>query len=113
MGEEKLKVVLEIVVKIIEKNCTMFKSHGGPQLNKIPRDRRILLRKKKKLKLKLQNNNFSSDRKTQLEITIREIDKKLLDSHKEEKIVKEAHAIENIKTNPKHFFAYAKKEPKN
>merc|ERR1711888_560981 len=99
-SEEKLKVVLEIVVKIIEENCTMFKSHGGPQLNKIPRDRRILLRKKKKLNLKLQNNNFSSDRKTQLEITIREIDKKLLDSHKEEKIVKEAHAIENIKTIP-------------
>ena len=92
-SEEKLRVVLEIVVKIIEENCTMFKSHGGPQLNKIPRDRRILLRKKKKLKLKLQNNNLGNDRKTQLEITIREIDKKLLDSHKEEKIVKETHAV--------------------
>merc|ERR1712030_50698 len=110
LSEEKLKVVLETVVKIIEENCTMFKSHGGPQLNKIPRDRRIL--QKKKLNLKLQNNNLGNDRKTQLEITIREIDKKLLDSHKEEKIVNETHAIENIKTNPKHFFAYAKKNLK-
>ena len=72
----------------------MFKRQGGPQLNKIPRDRRILLRKKNKLNLKLQNNNLSNDRKKLLEKTIGEIDKKLLDSHKEEKIVKEAHAIE-------------------
>ena len=50
--------------------------------------------------------------KKQLEKTIGEIDKKLLDSHKEEKIVKEAHAIKNIKSNPKHFFAYAKKNLK-
>ena len=111
-SEEKLRVVLEIVVKIIEENCTMFKRHGGTRLNKIPRDRRILLRKKKKLNLKLQNNNLSNDKKKQLEKTIGEIDKKLLDSHKEEKIVKEAHAIENIKSNPKHFFAYAKKNLK-
>ena len=91
----------------------MFKRQGGPQLNKIPRDRRILLRKKNKLNLKLQNNNLSNDRKKLLEKTIGEIDKKLLDSHKEEKIVKEAHAIENIKSNPKHFFAYVKRTSKN
>ena len=92
-SEEKLKIILEIVVKIIEENCKMFRRQGGSQLNNIPRDRRILLRKKKKLNLKLQNNNSSNDRKKQIEKTIGEIDKKLLDSHKEEKIVKEAHAI--------------------
>merc|ERR1712002_1013674 len=44
---EKLKIILEIFVKIIEENCEMFKCRGGSQANKIPRDRRILLRKKK------------------------------------------------------------------
>ena len=48
-SEEKLRVILEIVVKIIEENCTVFKCQGGSQSNKIPRDRKILLRKKKKL----------------------------------------------------------------
>ena len=108
-SEEKLRVILEIVVKIIEENCTMFKCREGPQTNKIPRDRRILLRKKKKLNVKLRQNNLNNSRKEQLENNIREIDEKLLDSLTEEKIVKEAHAIENIKSNPKHFFAYAKK----
>ena len=41
-----------------------------------------------------------------------EIDKKLLDSLKEEKMVKQAHAIENLKSNLKHFFVYAKKKKK-
>ena len=35
-SEEKLRGVLEIVVKIIEENCTMFKCREGPQTNKIP-----------------------------------------------------------------------------
>merc|ERR1712033_139058 len=40
------------------------------------------------------------------------IDKKLLKSHEEENIVKETQALEKIKTNPKHFFTYAKKKLK-
>ena len=77
----------------------------------IPRDRRILLRKKKKLNKKLLNTN-STDKKVELENHIKEIDKKLLESHGEENIVKEARALEKIKTNPKHFFTYAKKKLK-
>ena len=40
-----------------------------------------------------------------------EIDEKLLLSHEKEKD-KEKRAIENIKSNPKHFFAYARKKLK-
>ena len=57
------------------------------------------LERRKKLYRKLRNTN-SADTK---------IDKKLLESH-EENIVKETQALEKIKSNPKHFFAYAKKE---
>merc|ERR1711942_653826 len=77
----------------------------------IPRYRRILHRKKKKLHKKLRNTN-SADKKVELEYYIREIDKKLLESHEEENIVKETQALEKIKTNPKHFFKYAKKKLK-
>ena len=45
--------------------------------------------------MKLRQNNLNNSRKEQLENNIREIDEKLLDSLTEEKIVKEAHAIEN------------------
>merc|ERR1712121_157696 len=81
---------------------------GGTHSNNIPRDRRILLRKKKKLHKKLRNTN-SAESKAELENSISEIDKKLLESH-EENIAKETRALEKIKSNPKHFFAYANKK---
>ena len=47
-----------------------------------------------------------------IEKSIEEIDKKLLDSHKNERNKEEACAINNIKNRPKHFFAYAKRHSK-
>merc|ERR1711874_918289 len=44
LSEEKLKVILEIVIKIIEENCTSFRNQRGSHTNKIPRDRRVLFR---------------------------------------------------------------------
>jgi len=40
-------------MKIIENNTSKFKFPRGSQINKIPRDRKILLRKKRNLILKL------------------------------------------------------------
>ena len=57
-------------------------------------------------------NTNTADTKAELENHIREINKKLLESHEEENIVKGTQALEKIKTNPKHFFAYAKKKLK-
>ena len=70
--------------------------------HKIPSDRKILLRKKKKLNLKLKRCNTRE--RNCIESAIIDIDKKLLDSHKNEKIESETRAIKNIKINPKHFF---------
>ena len=41
-------------MKIIEENTFKFKNPRGSQTNKIPKDRRILLRKKKTLKFKIK-----------------------------------------------------------
>merc|ERR1712033_117411 len=41
---DKLKVIVDIVINIIEENCEIFESRGGTQSNNIPRDRRILLK---------------------------------------------------------------------
>jgi len=110
-SEEKLKVILEIVIKIIEENCTTFRNQQGSHTNKIPRDRRVLFRKKKMLNKELRKRN-PSDRKKRIEKAIGEIDKKLLDSYEEENIVNETRAIEYIKSNPKYFFTYARKKLK-
>merc|ERR1712055_1189970 len=110
-SEEKLKVVLEIVLKIIEENCTTFKNQRGSQSNNIPKDRRVLFRKKKILNKELQKRS-PPDRRKQIEKAICKIDKKLLNSYEEETVVNEARAIENIKSNPKYFFSYARKKLK-
>ena len=51
-------------------------------------------------------------RKKQIEEAICKIDKELLNSYKEESVVNETRAIENIKSNPKYFFSYARKKLK-
>ena len=79
--------------------------------NNILKDRRALFRKKRKLNKELQKRN-PPDRKKRIEKAIGEIDKKLLDSYEEETVVNETRAIENIKSNPKYFFTYARKKLK-
>merc|ERR1711909_145286 len=76
-----------------------------------PKDRRVLFRKKKILNKELQKRS-PPDRRKQIEKAICKIDKKLLNSYKEETVVNEARAIENIKSNPKYFFSYARKKLK-
>ena len=70
-----------------------------------------MFRKKRILNKKLQKGN-PPDRKKQIEKAIGEIDKKLLNSYEKENIVNESRAIENIKSNPKYFFTYARKKLK-
>ena len=56
-SEEKLNKILEVVIKIVEENCLKFRYRRGAQINKIPRDRRIWLRKKKKFREKLESSS--------------------------------------------------------
>merc|ERR1711913_267867 len=65
----------------------------------------------RKLNKELQKRN-PPDRRKQIERDIGEIDKKLLNSYEEENILNETRAIENIKSNPKYFFTYARKKLK-
>jgi len=48
--EEKFKIIIDIVIKIVEKNCNIFEIRGGTHSNNIPRDRRILLKRKNYIK---------------------------------------------------------------
>merc|ERR1711874_106120 len=72
--EKKIIKIIEIIMKIIENNNSKFKFPRGSQTNKIPRDRKILLRKKKKFNLKLKRCN--TRKKNCIESAIVDIDKK-------------------------------------
>merc|ERR1712121_225765 len=109
--EEKLKVIFEIIIKIIGENCTTFRNPRGTHSNNIPKNRRVLFRKKKKLNKELQKRNLPN-RKKGIEKAIGKIDKKLLNSYEEETFVSDSWAIENIKSNPKYFFTFARKKLK-
>lgn len=80
--DEKIKVIMEIICKAVNENCEKFKQTRGKTRKIIPRDSRILLRNKKKVKEKLRSRNISSERKKDIEKTITDIDVKLLTSHR-------------------------------
>ena len=65
--------------------CTKFKQQRGKAIKIIPKDRRILLRNKKKLSTKLKKENISIEKKDRIEKSIVEIDMKLLNSHQDER----------------------------
>ena len=105
---DKIKKILEIVWNIVDKHTTKFKASSSRK--NIPKDRRLLLRNKNKLKKKLTNSSYTDQE--QVKNLITEIDKNLLASHLLERKKEETMAIENIKTYPKYFFTYAKKHLK-
>ena len=111
-SEERIQIILEIVFKVIDEHGIKFQNSRGKSKRNIPNDRRILLRNKKKLKGKLKKKNLTSYKKDCIEKEITDIDKKLLNSHQNERDNEEANAISNIKVNPKYFFTYAKKHLK-
>ena len=83
------------------------KKTGTPSKKKrhIPRDRRILMRRRAKVDQQITKNPL----KKKLKEERLEIERKLLDSHKSERKRNEAKAVMECKTNRKYFFSYAKK----
>ena len=83
----------------------------------IPRNRLKLIRKRKKLKSKL--NHLKYIKPTSSKRKIEKLEKKILDTEdiiksliKEELYMKEVNAIKHMKKNPKFFYSYVKKSQK-
>lgn len=72
----------------------------------IPRDRKVLMRKRTKIRKKLGNTNYTK-MLTHLENKIAIIEEKLKRSVESENDRKEIQAASCIKTNPKYFYKYA------
>ena len=89
--------------------CTKYTPRKLSCFNKqsIPRDRKILMRKKSKLHKKLVRN---PPNRQKLIDTIHNLEERLVLSHINEQERQEEEAVQAIRTNSKFFFKYAKKK---
>merc|ERR1712179_134952 len=62
-SEERIQIILEIVLKVIDEYGIKFQNSRGKSKGNIPKDRRTLLRNKKKLKGKLKKKDPTSYKK--------------------------------------------------
>ena len=105
--EKQLAIVLDKICLICRENIPLRKSNRTCK-PKIPRDRRILMRKRKKISDQLKLN-VSNGRRMKLQRKLVDIEISLQNSHLNSKALSELKAIEAIKKNPKYFFSYTKK----
>lgn len=105
--DDMISILLEKCNNVCMANVPPRKQNSN-SAKRIPRDRRILFKKRKYTmrKLKLARN---TERAKVLKEKVSIIEEKIMESHKEEKRREELKAVAAIKTNSKYFFSYAKK----
>jgi len=84
------------------------KKLGLSKRSKIPRDRKILMRRRRKVHKQLTTAT-SPSRRNRLDNELVDIERKLQESYKRSNEYQEQKAIDAIKRNPKYFFSYVKK----
>ena len=97
--EKQYDLFIEKCIDIITASNTPLRKLSKKKI--IPRDRRILMRKRKKLK-KRRPSRTTKEKLFDIEV-------KLQNSYANERINQELDAISKIKANPKFFYSYAKR----
>ena len=103
--EEILQVCLNICARHSPKRRLNIKT------NDIPRDRRILMRKRASVRKKLKTTKTENNKRL-IEARLEMIDQKLKDSVLQQQQLAEMTAVEAIKTNPKYFYTFVKSQSK-
>ena len=104
---EHLARLMEILIEVAYKFVPCKKSAKRGSHTKIPRCRRILMRKRRKLMDK-SNQATSEIKKEKIRNKLIKIEILLQKSHSEARSRKEQLAVKAIRTNSKYFFSYAK-----
>ena len=102
----------EKFVSITDHVCSQFipfKIISSNSHSKIPRNRKILMRRRRKLNLKLSSINISLERKSAVRKALVQVEKDLLRSYSSSRNYQESKAVNSIKKNSKYFFSYVKK----
>ncbi|XP_076047312.1 uncharacterized protein LOC143028835 [Oratosquilla oratoria] len=106
--ENKLiKMMVEYILTKLQDICTTLIPQNIKRRQKtIPRDRRILMKKRTRLVKQLKTNTRNNHRS--LKNKIKTIENKLAESHENELKTEERRAVDAIKNNPKYFYSYAR-----
>ena len=102
--DELMKILIDVAYKFVP--CKKSAKKGSQ--TKIPRHRRILMRKRSKLNKQLNEESTSEQKKQSIKSKLIEIELLLQKSHADARTRREQLAVKAIKTNSKFFFAYAK-----
>ncbi|KAK3884903.1 hypothetical protein Pcinc_010877 [Petrolisthes cinctipes] len=112
LSDKDPNAMLDTMLNTILSECQFYvPKRRKPALARhltIPRDRKILMRKRSSL-LKQLDNARGEERKLALSIKIANIESKLKESHEHQRQREENRAIENIKRNPKFFCSYCRR----
>ena len=102
--------ILDVLQERLLEECEKQIPRKGAYRKKsnVPRDRRIMMRKRAKLNKKLARVYKPERRRMQRQLELLEF--QMLESHRREARENERRAVEKIKENPKYFFKYAKKK---
>ena len=104
---DRLNRLLAILIEVAYKHVPV-KTSSRKVTTRIPRKRRILMRKRRKLSIQLEEAT-SQVRQKKIRDKLISIELLLQRSHIEARDRKEKLAVKAMKTNPRFFFSYAKK----
>ena len=103
-----LHAFIDTVLKMCENHIPSKKKSASAQRHNIPRDRRILMRKRTSLHKQLTESQHEKQRNS-IRKKIEEIEQQLKESHIHQRIREEGDAVNNTQRNPKYFYSYCKK----
>ena len=104
--QSKYNGLVKIIEDVCVKHIPLRRVH---RKNIIPRDRRILMRKRSKIKKRLRTL-FHLETREKLKRKLIEVEEDLDISHTNEAQAEETRVIQAVKKNPKYFYSYAKKK---
>ncbi|GAB1597390.1 hypothetical protein Ahia01_000015400, partial [Argonauta hians] len=109
LSPDDIDAKLANFMSVIQKICvkTVPKIQAKPTRNLIPRERRILMRRRIKISSRLSKQQCPNAR-SKLTKRLLDTEEELTLSHAKEREEREKKAIEMIKSNPKAFYSFAK-----
>ena len=107
--QQMLDKFLEICRAVSLKYVPIKKIDGSSKSkSQIPRERKNLRRKRRRINLQLRKT-ASEARRKKLKMGATEVERQLLKSYQKSRMDCETKAVNAIKKNPKYFFSYARK----
>lgn len=104
-----VKHFIDVVEKVCNDLVPLKPPTASKNKSKIPRNRKLLMRRRRKLNIKLQQPNLSSTKRNSLTNALINIEKTILESLQHSHMYQESKAIDAIKKNSKYFYSYVNK----